>query len=246
MVNPLRSIAGRFGSRDSDSSQTPRMTDAAELPTRLKHVLEDPSAQAIARSYALAYLDAADSTAENGDGLAGRRSALEALTSLVDDVLTPNPAFEDLLTSPLTGRDNQLGMIERTIKPQAPPVLARFLDVIARHGRLDLLRPILQEAHEEQERREGQQRVIVRSAAPLSDDQLAAIKSRINDTVDFEPILVTEVDASLIGGLVLQVGDTVYDSSLRSRLRTLRGRLRERLTHEIQSGRDRFGSPEGD
>ena len=220
------------------------MTDVSELPSRVKHVLEDPSAIAIAKSYAIAFLDAA--RGQGTDAAAAEQDALGGLTSLVDDVLTPNPKFEDLLTSPLTGRDNQLGMIERTIKPQASPVLGRFLDVLAQHGRLELLRPILSAAWEEHERRIGQRRVIVRSATELSDEQLAAIKTRINESVDFEPVLIPEVDPSLIGGLVIQVGDTVYDSSLRSRLRSLRSRLRERFTHEIQSGRDRFGTPEGD
>ena len=55
-----------------------------------------------------------------------------------------------------------------------------------------------------------------------------------------------QVDESLIGGLVIQVGDTVYDSSLRTRIKTLAGRLTERTLNEIQSGRDRFSHPEGD
>ena len=244
-MNPLKALANkardRFPTRsayDSPASPArPRMSEAAELPSRIQHVLEDPSALAVAKSYATAYLDAAGGDAE---------SALESLTSLVDDLLTPNPQFEDLLTSPLTGRDNQLGMIERTIKPQASPVLGRFLDVLAGHGRLELIRPILASAWQQYETRQGQQRVIVRSATELSDDQLASVKSRISESVDFEPVLIPEVDPSLLGGLVIQVGDTVYDSSLRSRLRTLRSRLRERLTHEIQSGRDRFGTSEGD
>ena len=45
---------------------------------------------------------------------------------------------------------------------------------------------------------------------------------------------------------ILQVGDTVYDSSLRSRLKQLKGRLVEKAFNEIQSGRDRFSHPEGD
>ncbi|MCA9036130.1 MAG: F0F1 ATP synthase subunit delta, partial [Planctomycetaceae bacterium] len=47
------------------------------------------------------------------------------------------------------------------------------------------------------------------------------------------------------GGLIIQVGDTVYDSSLRSRLQQLRGRLVEKALNEIQSGRDRFSHTEG-
>jgi F-type H+-transporting ATPase subunit delta len=62
----------------------------------------------------------------------------------------------------------------------------------------------------------------------------------------FEPILQESVDESLIGGLIIQVGDTVYDSSLRSRLKQLSGRLVEKALNEIQIGRDRFSHPERD
>ena len=54
------------------------------------------------------------------------------------------------------------------------------------------------------------------------------------------PVITLEVDPSLIGGLVVQVGDEVYDASVRTRLEQLRGRLIERKTHEIQSRRDHF------
>ena len=62
----------------------------------------------------------------------------------------------------------------------------------------------------------------------------------------FDAILEESVDAELLGGIVLQVGDTVYDSSLRSRLKMLQGRLVERAFNEIQIGRDRFSHPDGD
>ena len=45
---------------------------------------------------------------------------------------------------------------------------------------------------------------------------------------------------SLIGGLIVQIGDDVYDASVRSRLQQLRNRLIEGRTHEIQSRRDQF------
>ena len=70
--------------------------------------------------------------------------------------------------------------------------------------------------------------------------------SHLKSTFGFEPVLQETVDASLLGGVILQVGDTVYDSSLRSRLKQLKGRLVEKAFNEIQSGRDRFSHPEGD
>ena len=85
----------------------------------------------------------------------------------------------------------------------------------------------------------------IRSARSLTDNSRAQISSQLKNKLGFDPILQELVDESLIGGLIIQVGDTVYDSSLRTRLKTLAGRLTERTLNEIQSGRDRFSHPEG-
>ena len=50
----------------------------------------------------------------------------------------------------------------------------------------------------------------------------------------------------LIGGVVLRVGDTVYDGSVATQLQRTRRQMISRSIHEIQSGRDRFSSPAGD
>ena len=96
-----------------------------------------------------------------------------------------------------------------------------------------------------QEQLSGQRRVQIRTSKPLSESSRSQITDQLKNKLGFDPILQESVDESLIGGLIIQVGDTVYDSSLRTRLKTLAGRLTERTLNEIQSGRDRFSHPEG-
>ena len=91
--------------------------------------------------------------------------------------------------------------------------------------------------------RQNHKPVTVRSAVPLDEGQQAEVKSRLASMVNATPVITLEVDPSLIGGLVVQVGDDVYDASVRTRLERLRGRLIERKTHEIQSRRDHFSYP---
>lgn len=208
----------------------------ADTQTRPTHALEDPSAQAVARVYALAYLDAAANV--------GEANPLEELESF-RDVLNQQPQFADLLTSELTSQDEKVGLIERVVQPRASEFFTNFLKVLAHHERLDLLPIIVRLCSAEQESRNGQRRVTVRSASVLSEDQLRRIKDRLQTVLSVEPILSPEVDAELIGGLVVQVGDTIYDGSLRTRLQNLKLKLRERYLHEIQSGRDRFRHSEG-
>ena len=215
-----------------DSNTTAALAEAA----RPKSVLEDPSSTAIARTYADAFLSAA------GDPDA----ALAELTELHDDLLAPNPEFAALLSGPLVRAEDKLGIIDRAVAPHASPVLANFLRVLARHGRLDLLPQILGEAHVAREKALGKRRVTVTTAVELSDSELADLERRLGEAVRFEPVVIPEVDPAILGGLVIRVGDTVYDSSLKARLRQLRGRLKAQSTHEIQSRRDRFRDSEGD
>ena len=82
------------------------------------------------------------------------------------------------------------------------------------------------------------------SAVPLDDDVQARIRQEIHDDFNLEPVLILHVDPSLLGGLKVRIGDTVYDSTVRTRLNNLRNQLIERSSHEIQSRRDRFSTSE--
>ncbi len=198
----------------------------------------DPQTQAVARIYADALLDAAP---------AGKvESLLEEFTSFVTEVLEKQPDFRTLLTSAMISRDEKLAVISRTVAPVASPTFADFLSVVAGHERLDLLTQILHETQRQHEIRTGRGRVQVVSAKALSPASQENIQRELAAKLPFQPVLETSVDPSLLGGLVIRVGDTVYDGSLRSRLKQLRDRLRQRSIHEIQSGRDRFSHSERD
>ncbi len=211
------------------------MANAAET-ARPKHVLEDPSARSIAMVYAVALLDAAKSAGVD-QPLVEFRELLDAVQSL--------PEFESLLSSPMLNRDNKQGIVERTLKPRCSEFLGNFLVVLAKHDRLDLLATILHEATQEQERRSGRQRVLVRSAVALSPEQLDSIRVQLKSAMTTDPIVVPQVEPALLGGLIIQVQDTIFDGSVATRLTNLTQRLRERYVHEIQGGRNRFSSPEG-
>jgi F-type H+-transporting ATPase subunit delta len=207
-----------------------------EQKTKTASAYEDPRAQSIAKVYAIAYLDAA------GQEAAG---AAEELTSFVNDVLGTQSELDQLLRGTTLGQDEKLRLIDRIVAGRATPLFTNFLKVLARHDRLSLLPGIRRLVEVESERRSGRRRVSVTSAAPLGSDTLETIRASLRSSLAIEPILETRVDATLVGGLVVRVGDTVYDGSLKTQVKQLRARLRERCLNEIQRGRDRFSHPEG-
>ncbi len=207
-----------------------------KLITRHLTVLEDPSAAHVARVYAVSLLDAAGNEAG---------SVLEEYGEFIDEVLPKVPDLAKLLLSQSLGTEDVVALFDKAIAPQVSPLFANFLRVLARHRRLDLFRLIFQVATLEAEKRAGKKRVQVRSATELSKEATKELMAKLQAAIAAEPILETTVDPSILGGLIVRIGDTVYDGSLRTRIQQLNGRLRERYLHEIQRGRDRFSHSEG-
>jgi F-type H+-transporting ATPase subunit delta len=209
------------------------MTDAK----RAKPV-GDVTAQRVARVYAEALLNAADKQGA-GEGI------LDEYRSLVDDVLASNPDVETLLFSAALGRTKREEALEKMLANRASPLFANFLLVLNRHERFELLRPILvalQELHDERARRI---RVYLQSAVPLEGDQHKRIEEAVRRRFGLEPILVSETDANMLGGLKVRVGDWQFDGSLRTKVESIRSEILERSSHEIQSRRDRFSTANG-
>ena len=115
--------------------------------------------------------------------------------------------------------------------------------MLNRNERLGLFSAIVEEARRIWNKRHNRVPVEVRTAAPLDDAQRGSLGERVGRMIGANPILNISTDPSLIGGLVIKVGDYVYDASVKSRLEQLRQRLIEGNTHEIQSRRDQFSYP---
>jgi F-type H+-transporting ATPase subunit delta len=196
----------------------------------------DPRTQQVAAVYAKGLLGAA-STAGTVDA-----TVLE-LDSLVADVLDRFPQWETVLGSAFVSADDKIGMLDRTIGGQASATMLNFLKVLATHGRLDFLRPIQRSVHVLLDEMQGRVPVQVRTATPIDPALSAKIAQALRGMTGREPAMQVSTDPDLIGGLVIRVGDTVYDASVSAQLARMRDQMIHRSVHEIQSRRDRFSHP---
>ncbi len=205
--------------------------------TRIPSVMEDPGARSVAKVYSQSYLDLA--------GADGTFGALEELGSFITDVLGENPDFDRMLRTQELSVEAKLQLLEKVVVPRSTTLFANFIRVVCHHDRLELLPLIHDLAVREAERRMGQRRVQVTSASELSAETIENIRNSMATALSIQPILETRVDSSLLGGMTIRVGDTVYDGSLKTQVKQLRVRLRERCLNEIQRGRDRFSHQDG-
>lgn len=208
-------------------------TDAEVVAGSVDGTVFDEVSVELARTYAEALVAAAQ-----GQGQV--EPVLDELEGIVADLLAPNPKFADLLASPLLPQAEKDRILVATFEGRASTTVVHFLRVLNRHGRLGLLVPVARAARAIWDLRQNRRPVFVRSAVPLDDGEQAALRDRLARLLGATPILKLSVDPSLIGGLVVQAGDDVYDASVRRRLEQLRQRLTEGKMHEIQSRRDHF------
>lgn len=204
-------------------------------PPRHETVFDDAT-QHVARVYAEALLNAAEQSGQTAE-------IIEDLDSLLNQVFTQDRYLEAFLTSRGVSRDRRASALRAAFQGRASDLFLNFLLVLNDHDRLDALRSIAATLRTLNEKRTGKVRVQVRSALPLAEDQQERLRQELRATFGRDPLLETRVDPELLGGLTVQVGDVLYDASIRTRLEQMRTQLIERSSHAIQSQRDRFSSP---
>ena len=183
----------------------------------------------VARVYCRAILE----LAESGD-------VAESLMDELQDVLDLrqlHPGFREFLTSPLVDPRQRRDLLEKIFRGKASDLLVNTLQVLNRHGRLDILETLVEVYRRQHQKRHQQIDVRVTTPVPLTDElrrELAAAASRM---VGRRPNLIEEVDESLIGGLVVRIGDRKYDTSVATQLRGLRQTLRDTASRAIYTAR---------
>jgi F-type H+-transporting ATPase subunit delta len=187
----------------------------------------------IPRTYAEALLSAAAARGQVVDVAADFHAFVYKLLPAV-------PGLEAYLDSPAVNRKQKDEFLVKMLDGKATELFTDFLRVLNNKNRLGMVRLIAVAFRTLLEERANRIRVLVETAVPLSDDQKAGIRQTLSDALGKTPVLVVRERPELIGGLVIHVGDRVFDTSVRTKLRALRTKLLARGTHEIQSRRDRF------
>jgi F-type H+-transporting ATPase subunit delta len=184
------------------------------------------------------YAEAVYSEAEAQHALEQVREELHGILALTE----ADEAMRSFLLGGVVGRTVRDATIREAFGDRVHPVVFNFLLVLSDHDRLNLLKPIVSTFEEMSEEKSGKVRATVVAAAPLPEDQRERLTNQLREITRRDPILEVTIDPELLGGLIVQVGDWRYDASVRRQLEVLRDQLIESSSHEIQVGRDRFGS----
>jgi len=105
------------------------------------------------------------------------------------------------------------------------PKVRNFLAVLISHERLSSLAEILNEYRLEMNRRSAISDAEVVSARPLAEQERAALAGQVAELAGTRVNATFREDKSLIGGVIVRIGSTIYDGSVRGRLERLKERL---------------------
>lgn len=140
---------------------------------------------------------------------------------------TKNRDFYLMLKSPIINTTKKRNIIKAIFEERFDKMTMAFTNIVLTKGREQYLPEICEEFVNQYRRLKNITSATVISAAPLKSETLDKIKDKIRSemtdggTVEIQ----TKVDASLLGGFVIEIGDKLYDASVATRLKKLKKEL---------------------
>ena len=163
--------------------------------------------------------------------LAREENALEAVDSDVTSLRTMLADSADLarlIASSLFSAEDQSRALAAVMdKAEISGLTANFVKLTAKNRRLFALPGMLRAFHEFLAKHRGETIAIITSAEPLSEAQVSALKEALAEKAGGTIKLETHVDPTLIGGLIVQLGSQMIDTSVKTRLMGLRAAMKE-------------------
>jgi F-type H+-transporting ATPase subunit delta len=152
--------------------------------------------------------------------------ALDAWLESLDQAASvfDNHAAASFLTSPIVPTEKKRAVLAELL-PVVSPEVRRFLEILARRDRLELVPEIAQVFRRLLNEHRGIAVAQVTTAVPIDDRQQSQIASRLGQRLGKTVTVEARVDPAILGGVIAQIGDNVIDGSVRGRLERLRRTL---------------------
>ena len=158
----------------------------------------------------------------------GALSALESDASALAAVLTESPELAAMIASPVVGRDEQSAAMAAVAAQMGLSTLTQnTLALMAQKRRLFVIPQLVQDLTARIAVEKGEVTAEVTSAKALTASQRDALVASLKANVGKDVKLNATVDETLIGGLIVKLGSTMIDTSVKAKLAALQNAMKE-------------------
>jgi F-type H+-transporting ATPase subunit delta len=171
----------------------------------------------IARNYAEALLE-----------LANKANNLRGWGELIDQIanaIETDRRLRIFLESPRVSAQQKNQVIQKAFEAQLPRNFVRFLQALVTHRRQMMIPAVAHEYHDLVDQVEGRIHASVTVAREADAAERSIVVQQLSRAIGKEVVPHFHVNPNILGGVVVRVGDTVLDGSVRRRLSTLRMRM---------------------
>ena len=143
-------------------------------------------------------------------------------------LISQNKSLKDFLANPIFEQAAKKGVVEKLIvKFKLSGMTVNFIRLLVDKNRIDILGEIVVGYRQMMDETLKKVRVNVKTAYALSDDLRSLISASLEQSLGKKVDMTVEEDPTLLGGVVIGVGDTLYDGSIKSQLNNMRNLLGE-------------------
>ncbi len=164
--------------------------------------------------------------AKDAGGPAMVQQVLDELKAVVD-LGRADRQFGEFLGSRIIPEKDKHAVLKKVFEGKLAPLSLHFLMVLNDKGRLPRITSMVGALDELVQEEFGRVEVDVQTAVALGADQAGALRDRLSRALGREVIMHSKVDPSIIGGVRLQLGDTLIDASVSTQLRRVRDQFEQ-------------------
>ncbi len=147
---------------------------------------------------------------------------------MLKSVLLENPDFSGLMNHPKIDKEDKEAVMEAVLKGRVSDELAGLFKIVVTNNRYSDIFSILDYFTDQVKEYKRIGTAYVQTPVKLDDKQRAAVEKKLLDTTEYRTMDIRySEDPSLIGGMVIRIGDKVVDSSVRSKLDELTKQLQK-------------------
>ncbi|WP_202079631.1 F0F1 ATP synthase subunit delta [Caldalkalibacillus salinus] len=152
-------------------------------------------------------------------------SVIEKELHQIDEVLADHPQFFKFLEHPQIEKEQKKEVFSAVFQGQVSKTMLQFMHLLIDRDREEALSEVQEYYVKLANKERGIEDAVVTTTKPLSDEEKQNLTAHFNHIVGREIRVHNVLDASIVGGIVVKIGDRLYDGSVTGKLNRFKRRL---------------------